>query len=106
MKEILWKNFDRLKNLFLTECLHSDNYPVIGWNDFTLMSNKCKIPDKACNMATIDRVFIASNINANVADSKQGDKDLVRYEFLEIIVRIANAKFTDPKICSTSVESI
>lgn len=104
VKEILWKNFDKIKNIFLTGILTSE-YPVITWNDFTLLSNKCKIPDKACNVATVDRIFIASNINQNIPGA-QGDKDLVRYEFLEIIVRLANAKFTEPKICATSVEAI
>lgn len=105
IKALLWKNYEKLKNIFLTAILNSE-YPVVSWNDFTIICNKCKIPDnKACNLSTIDRIFIATNVNQNV-NGAQGDRDLVRYEFLEIIVRIANSKYKDAGLCSTSVEAL
>jgi hypothetical protein len=105
VKNLLWKNFEKIKNVFLTAILNSE-YPVVSWNDFTIICNKCKIPDnKACNLSTIDRIFIATNVNQNV-NGAQGDRDLVRYEFLEIIVRIANTKYKDTGICSTSTEAL
>ena len=66
VKKMLWGNFPKIKNIFLTCILHSE-YPVISWNDFTSIVNKCKIPDsKSCNLATIDRIYIATNVNQNV----------------------------------------
>ena len=62
MENFLWKNFHKIKNVFLTAILNSE-YPVVSWNDFTLICNRCKIPDKACNLSTIDRIFIATNVN-------------------------------------------
>lgn len=79
---------------------------MVSWNDFSLICNKCKIPDnKTCNLSTIDRIFIATNVNQNVP-GQQGDRDLVRYEFLEIIVRIANVKYKDTGVCHTSTEAL
>jgi len=84
--------------------LHSE-YPIVSWNDFTIFCNRCKIPDKACNLSTIDRIYIATNVNQNVAGA-QGDRDLVRYEFLEILVRLANTKYKDTGISPNSTEAL
>lgn len=66
VKKLLWNNFPKIKNVFLTCLVHSD-YPIVSWNDFTLFCNKCKIVDnKTCNLATIDRIYIATNVNQNL----------------------------------------
>ena len=59
---LLWKNFEKIKNIFLT-CIINSEYPVVSWNDFTILCNRCKIPDKVCNLSTIDRIYIATNVN-------------------------------------------
>ena len=107
VKRLLWTNYTKIKNVFLTAVLHSD-YPIVSWNDFTLFCNKCKIPDsKSCNLATIDRIYIATNVNQNApGGGSQGDKDLVRYEFLEIIVRLANAKYKDSGVTFSTIEAV
>ena len=64
VKAILWQNYARIKNIFLT-CTTNSEYPVISWNDFTILCYKCKLVDKFCNLATIDRVYIATNVNLN-----------------------------------------
>ncbi len=70
VKKLLWANFPKIKNIFLTCILHSE-YPVISWNDFTSIVNKCKIPDnKSCNLSTIDRIYIATNVNQNVSGNQ------------------------------------
>jgi hypothetical protein len=45
-------------------------------------------------MQTIDRVFIATNVDL-VELEDNPDRDLCRYEFYEIIVRMGGAKFKD-----------
>jgi histidine ammonia-lyase len=59
-------------------------------------------------LATIDRIYIATNVNQNVSGGtgSQGDKDLVRYEFLEIIVRLANAKYKDSGVTFSTSEAV
>ena len=62
IEAVLWKHFIKIKNVFLTAIINSE-YPVVSWNDFTIFCNKCKIPDKVCNLSTIDRIYIATNVN-------------------------------------------
>ena len=65
----------------------------------------CKIPDKNVGLATIDRVFIATNVELEKNDDNP-DKALCRYEFMEILVRLANRKYKEPGILKTHSESL
>ena len=47
--------------------------------------------DKTMNLASCDRLFIASNYNE--ANPGGSNKELIRYEFFEILVRTAHLKF-------------
>lgn len=102
VKNLLWKHYEKIKNIYLTNMLGSD-YPVVSWNDFTLFCNKCKIPDKTCNLATIDRIFIATNVSTN---GSKGSRDQERYEFLEILVRLANNKYKDTGLAPSASEAL
>lgn len=64
VKDVLWSSYAKIKSIYGTIIVNSE-YPVITWNDFTLLVNKCKIVDKVCNLSTIDRVYIATNVNFN-----------------------------------------
>jgi hypothetical protein len=51
-------------------------------------------------LATIDKAFIAANFNQhNLINSK--DRRLERYEFIEILVRLATIKYKDTKQVKT-----
>ena len=82
------------------------NYPNIQWIEFTDFCNdviffeifnyfiQWKIIDQNLTLATIDRLFIAVNfegVPGGLDDNP--DKELCRYEFFEILVRMAQAKF-------------
>ena len=45
-------------------------------------------------MQTIDRVFIATNVEL-IEQEDNPDRDLCRFEFYEIIVRMGGAKYKD-----------
>lgn len=49
-------------------------------------------------MSTIDRIYIATNVSFN--DNSNADRDLNRFEFCEILVRLANTKYKESGICS------
>lgn len=53
----------------------------------------------------IDQIFIATNFDENQHQNND-EKSLVRYEFLEIIVRLAKLKFKDKGTCNTVAESV
>mmetsp|Transcript_33982 Transcript_33982/g.33126 ORF Transcript_33982/g.33126 Transcript_33982/m.33126 type:complete len:307 (+) Transcript_33982:58-978(+) len=106
-QEKLWgiaeKHFKKLKDIFLTLACRSI-YPCISWIDFTNYCEICKIPDKSVVLATIDRLFIATNVELEAMDDNP-DKALCRYEYLEILVRIANAKFRETGVVGTHSEA-
>lgn len=78
-----------LKKIFMTEVCIS-GFPNIRWIDFSNFCDKCKIFDKNVIIATIDRIFIATNVNVEMEKSADNpDKALCRYEFYEILVRVA-----------------
>lgn len=64
-------------------------------NDFTIFSRKAKFLDKNLNQSALDRLFIASNYE--VEDQKDNpDTALIRFEFIELLVRIAIEKYKKP----------
>ena len=68
-----------------------------------MFANQLFLFDQNLILATFDRLFIATNVKMKKSDSAS---ELKRYQFLEILVRIANAKFREPGICSTFAESL
>ena len=73
----------------------SPTYPGINMLTFSQFCENCKIFDKNFNIATADRLFIAANFNDYGEVAGNSTKELIRFEFLEIIVRIAKAKYID-----------
>ncbi|CDW72567.1 UNKNOWN [Stylonychia lemnae] len=90
VRELIWNNYNKLRQTFLTLILTSE-YPIITWNDFTIFCNKCKVVDKICNLSIIDTIYIATNVSLN--NNQNSDRDLSRFEFLEILLRLANEKY-------------
>lgn len=59
------------------------------------------------NLATIDRLFIATNVQLdNNTSDEGGDKALSRCQFFEVLVRLGNAKFKEPGIVPTHSEAL
>lgn len=93
---IIQRNFAKLKDLFIALASRS-NFPSIGIINFCSWCDKCDVMDKSITIATIDRLFIASNYEVEKNDDNP-DKELCRFEFMEILLRIANAKFRETGI--------
>lgn len=101
IKEVLFKHFVKINNIFLYY-IGISTYPTISMNDFTSWANKCNIIDgKWINLSTLDRILITTNVALHGLISS-AERDLNRYEFLEIIVRIANALYRESKVCETT----
>ena len=60
-------NAVQLKKIFMTEVCNS-GFPNISWIDFSNFCDKCKIFDKNVVIATIDRIFIATNVELEKND--------------------------------------
>jgi hypothetical protein len=83
----------------MTEVCNS-SFPCISWIDFSNFCEKCNIFDKNVGISHIDRIFIATNVVLDTQDDTDNpEKALCRYEFYEILVRIAQTKFKEAGIC-------
>lgn len=61
--------------------------------------------DKNVNLATLDRLFIAANVEL-IANDENPDKELCRFELFEILLRLAYVKYKESGVCSTYWESL
>ena len=82
-----------LKDIFTT-LISRSNYPNINWLEFVNFVKQAKIIDQNTTLAVIDRLFIATNVELERIDENP-DRSLCRYEFFEILVRIAGSRFKD-----------
>jgi len=66
------------------------------------------ILDKNVNLAAVDRAFIATNVRARDMPEVPNNPGnaLCRFEFLEIIVRLATEKYRSPGIIATFSASL
>ena len=98
------ENFSDLKKLF-TYYAALSSFPTISMMDFSNMCIAMNIMDKNINVSTLDRLFIATNVE--LVDMRENpDKELCRFEILEIMVRIAGAKYKDPGQTKTYCEGL
>ena len=98
MSEILFKNYAKLINIHLYY-IGISSYPTISMNDFTSWAKGCNlIDDKWINLAALDRILITTNVALHGLISS-AERDLNRYEFLEILVRLGNALYRESKVC-------
>jgi hypothetical protein len=64
----------------------------IQLNAYTTMCEVCHIEDDICNQSELDTKFIAANVEINKMEANP-DRSLTRFEFLEVICRIAISKY-------------
>ena len=72
----------------------SESYPSVDMMAFGHYCDQWKIVGADLSHTDIDRVFIATNFEEEQLDDND-DRNLCRYEFFEIIVRLAKTKFID-----------
>lgn len=89
MHETIKKNYAKLKHIHVN-LSSGDNYPHIGLMEFCHFARHAKILDDTIEQQTIDRMFIACKVGGPPGASYQ---QLYRYEFLELLVRIADQKY-------------
>jgi hypothetical protein len=101
---VLKKHFARLKHIFI-HCCAGSSFPYLTSLDFADFAIKSKMPDNIVNLSTLDRTFIAANLKVDAAASTDGSNGLCRFEFLEILVRLANIKYLETKIVKSFTEA-
>ena len=78
---------------------------MIDWIDFTNYCQIWDLIDKNLKMADVDRIFIATNVEL---DDQEGndDRSLCRFEFYEIITRMAKTKYLDSNRVASISEAL
>ena len=90
--KVIKENLPMLKQLHTIIMSKSEDYPNIGWFQFVDCCIDCCFLDRNIKMDTLDRTFIASDVEA--AKVEGNSKRLMnRYEFFEALVRIADSKY-------------
>lgn len=91
--KVLRRCYESLKHQFNTSIATVKSYPVIDWLDFVSQCHAWKIVDRTnLTSADIDRIFVATNFEEEDLEEND-DNALCRYEFSEIIVRMAKTKY-------------
>lgn len=92
--DLLFSHTEQIKSIFTNQIALS-SFPSISWIDFGQMCQQWRIVDnRTCTLQNIDRIFIATNVEL-VEQEDNPDRDLCRFEFYEILVRLGAAKFKD-----------
>ena len=105
VKDVLYNHFERLNNIFLAYA-GASSWPTISMNDFTSFANQCKLLDqKYINLSALDLLFVATNVSTNKY-VQSAERDLNRYEFIELMVRTAIFRYLDTKLADTNCKAI
>ena len=105
--EIIAENFAALKKIFIYLSSKS-SYPALTQLDYSHFVQKSKIIDRNVNISAVDRAFIGTNViprGGPEVPNNPGNA-LSRFQFLEIIVRLATEKFRGPGYVETFHESV
>ncbi|CDW81533.1 UNKNOWN [Stylonychia lemnae] len=103
-EQVIKDNIVVLKDIYIT-LISTSNYPNINWNEFTLFVKQANIVDEKTTFSAIDRSFIATNVELEQI-AENPDRALCRYEFFEVLVRIAGQKFKESRLVATYSEAL
>ena len=78
----------------------------VGQNVFTDITNRCRIIDENFGLSDLDLVLTSTNYSEVKNNPLNPSNSMVRYKFMEVIVRIANDKFLRKKKANTPLEAL
>ena len=90
IEDFFQENIKPLKDIYIT-LLSNSTYPNLTWLDFGKYIQQIGIIDENLSLSQVDMLFIATNIEETKM-AENNDRALCRYEFWEILVRLAKAK--------------
>lgn len=101
------RNFPRIKHIY-HYLIAISNYPGILELDFIdWVTDRAKLSDENVQKAEITISFRSADVQLEKVDGNNNpDNALCRYEFLEVICRIANEKYVKTKITEKYAEAL
>jgi len=103
--DVLRKYYRPLRDQFFTQISKENSYPVIDWIDFTDYCKDVDVMDANLKMSDVDRIFIATNVEIEDQEAND-DRSLCRFEFYEIITRMAKTKYLESKRVDTMSQAV
>jgi hypothetical protein len=82
---------------------------AVGWNEFrNLIHKTLKLTDQNFRVEEVDRLFIAVNSNQNpiVHTKFNSSKGIIRYEFLEAVMKAAVKRYFEYGTAETEAEAM
>lgn len=107
LKSFVRTKYDLLIEAYKTlSALSGSEIFAIGSNTLNDFLNQSKVIDNSFTLSDVGINWSAANSNKDKTQTNNSGNGLCRYEFLEIMVRIANDKFIRNKITNNIVEAI
>ena len=104
--EIIRKNFEVLKEIFIGGTVDSQQPPDFKRNPFFKFMEKAGVTDKrVMTVGIIDTYFVATNFE-EIDQDNNADTALCRFEFMEILVRIAKGKYIETGLESNMANAL
>jgi len=105
LEEIVNNHLDLIKIYFLDAISQSKHWPSVTWQGWRDFCDRSGIIDKMyVKFSDADRVFIASDFDKKGSENNQ-KKSLIRYEFIEGLIRMAKAKYQENSLVETLPEA-
>ena len=99
-------HYARITNIFYFYSGCSSTYPMLSMNDFTSFAKLTGILDHdVISLAALDLALVATCMSSHEYVNS-ARLDMTRYEFLEMIVRVANEMFRETKVVKTTSQAI
>lgn len=103
MKEVIYRYYRPLKNIFL-KLTSTSSYPTLAVNDVTEFLKNSAVFGKDLPQGRMDQLMSATTYSDTKSKSSS-KKELHRFEFIEFIVRVSIAKYKDTKKVNTFDEA-
>ena len=101
----LRKHYVGITHQFMINICDPRTYPVVYLAGLMESCNQWKVIDKNLTVSCVDRVFINTNFEMDDLEEND-DTGLCRFEYVEIIARMAKRKYLESSICSTIGEAV
>ena len=82
----------------------SSGFPATTEPEWRRLQARCRFLDASVKQSTIDNHFYAVNFEGEAQDDNP-DKALIRFEFIELLVRVAKEKYRAGGPCATVAEA-
>ena len=102
VRDVIWECYDTIMDAYEFYSVMGTSMSslyTISLNSYSDFVDDCNIPDsksKTCKRKDLDTIFIVANVEedkASKVNKQNDDRALMRFEFLEVVVRIAIQKY-------------